>query len=132
MAIGDDSGSSVWTFASTIFNIFAAQPVQLFGVPLTTRFLGGLWLNTLRIWAPLGLFIPAPLNNRCNPYISRQVPEFEDSCELAKVALTVWTANQEAFAAFDGFADVVHPPVTGGKKATSSSGRTLASNLACS
>ena len=44
---------------------------------------------------------PAPLNNRCNPYISRQVPEFADSCELARLALAVWTADHQAFAAFD-------------------------------
>ena len=44
---------------------------------------------------------PAPLNNQCNPYISRYVEEFKDSCELAKVGLAVWVANREAFGAFD-------------------------------
>ncbi|HXR47460.1 MAG TPA: vitamin K epoxide reductase family protein [Candidatus Limnocylindrales bacterium] len=44
---------------------------------------------------------PAPLNPRCNPYISREVDEFKDSCELAKVGLAVWVARREAFPAFD-------------------------------
>lgn len=44
---------------------------------------------------------PAPLNSRCNPYVSRDVDEFKDSCELARVALTVWVAGREAFPAFD-------------------------------
>jgi len=44
---------------------------------------------------------PAPLNNQCNPYISRNVEEFKDSCELAKLGLAVWVAKPGAFAAFD-------------------------------
>jgi uncharacterized membrane protein len=44
---------------------------------------------------------PAPLNTQCNPYIPRDVDEFKDSCELTKIALTVWVAQREAFPAFD-------------------------------
>jgi uncharacterized membrane protein/protein-disulfide isomerase len=44
---------------------------------------------------------PTPLNTQCNPYIPRDVDEFKDSCELAKVALTVWVAKREAFPAFE-------------------------------
>ena len=44
---------------------------------------------------------PAPLNRACNPYIPRDVDEFKDSCELAKIGLAVWTAKREAFPAFD-------------------------------
>ncbi|HVT81791.1 MAG TPA: thioredoxin domain-containing protein, partial [Phycisphaerae bacterium] len=44
---------------------------------------------------------PAPLNSRCNPYIPRNVDEFKDSCELARIALAVWVAKPEAFADFD-------------------------------
>jgi uncharacterized membrane protein len=44
---------------------------------------------------------PAPLNTNCNPYIPRNVDEFADSCELAKVGLAVWVAKREAFPAFD-------------------------------
>ena len=44
---------------------------------------------------------PAPLNTQCNPYIPRDVDEFKDSCELAKVGLAVWVAKREAFPAFD-------------------------------
>jgi uncharacterized membrane protein len=44
---------------------------------------------------------PAPLNTHCNPYIPRDVDEFANSCELAKVGLAVWLANRDAFPAFD-------------------------------
>jgi len=44
---------------------------------------------------------PAPLNRQCNPYVPRDVDEFKDSCELARVALAVWLADREAFPAFD-------------------------------
>jgi len=44
---------------------------------------------------------PTPLNPHCNPYIPRNVDEFKDSCDLAKVALAVWVAKPEAFRAFD-------------------------------
>jgi len=43
---------------------------------------------------------PTPLNTRCNPYVPRDVDEFKDSCELAKVGLAVWVARREAFPAF--------------------------------
>jgi len=46
---------------------------------------------------------PSPLNTNCNPYIPRNVDEFKDSCELAKVGLAVWVAKREAFPAFDGW-----------------------------
>ncbi len=44
---------------------------------------------------------PAPLNSQCNPYIRRDVDEFKDSCQLAKVALAVWLAKREAFPDFN-------------------------------
>lgn len=44
---------------------------------------------------------PAPLNTRCNPYVPRDVDEFKDSCELARIALTVWRADRTAFPAFE-------------------------------
>ena len=44
---------------------------------------------------------PSPLNSQCNPYISRDVDAYKDSCELAKVGLAVWVAKREAFPAFD-------------------------------
>jgi uncharacterized membrane protein len=44
---------------------------------------------------------PTPLNRQCNRYIPRDVDEFKDSCELAKVSLAVWVAKREAFPAFD-------------------------------
>lgn len=44
---------------------------------------------------------PTPLNTNCNPFIPRNVDEFKDSCELAKVGLAVWRANREAFSDFN-------------------------------
>jgi uncharacterized membrane protein len=44
---------------------------------------------------------PSPLNPQCNPYISRELDEFTNSCELAKIGLAVWVARREAFPAFD-------------------------------
>ncbi len=44
---------------------------------------------------------PAPLNSQCNPYVARDVDEFKDSCELAKIGLAVWVAKREAFSDFD-------------------------------
>ena len=44
---------------------------------------------------------PTPLNTQCNPFIPRDVDEFKDSCELAKIGLAVWVARREAFPAFD-------------------------------
>jgi len=44
---------------------------------------------------------PAPLSRQCNPYIRGDVEEFKDSCELAKIGLTVWLADREAFVDFN-------------------------------
>ena len=44
---------------------------------------------------------PAPLNSKCNPYIPRDVDEFKNSCELARIGLAVWLAKREAFPAFE-------------------------------
>lgn len=44
---------------------------------------------------------PSPLDRQCNPYITRDVKEFKDSCELAKVGLAVWVAQRGVFGAFE-------------------------------
>ncbi len=44
---------------------------------------------------------PAPLSRQCNPYVPRDVDEFKDSCELARLALTVWRADRTKFPAFE-------------------------------
>ncbi|MRR32033.1 hypothetical protein EG834_17265, partial [bacterium] len=44
---------------------------------------------------------PAPLNSQCNPHVLRDVDEFKQACDLAKVGLAVWLANREAFTAFN-------------------------------
>jgi hypothetical protein len=44
---------------------------------------------------------PTPLNTNCNPHIPRNADDFKDSCELAKVGLTVWLARREAFPEFN-------------------------------
>lgn len=44
---------------------------------------------------------PTPLNTECNPYIPHNADAFRNSCELARIGLTVWIAQREAFPAFD-------------------------------
>ena len=44
---------------------------------------------------------PAPLNTLCNPYIPRDVDQFRNSCELAKISLAVWLADREVYPAFE-------------------------------
>jgi hypothetical protein len=44
---------------------------------------------------------PAPLNRKCNPYITQDVEEFKDACELVEIGLAVWVAKREAFGAFE-------------------------------
>ena len=46
---------------------------------------------------------PAPLNTECNPYISKNVGAFKNSCELARIGLAVWAASREAFPAFENW-----------------------------
>lgn len=46
---------------------------------------------------------PAPLNTQCNPYIPRDVDEFRNSCELAKIGLAVWVAKREVFPVFENW-----------------------------
>ena len=49
------------------------------------------------------MLCPAPLNTQCNPYIPRDVDEFKNSCELAKIGLAVWMAKREVFADFENW-----------------------------
>ena len=42
---------------------------------------------------------PVPLDSHCNPEVKKTHPYFEQSCELARLALAVWSANPDAFAA---------------------------------
>lgn len=44
---------------------------------------------------------PAPLNTQCNAYIPFDVDAYKNSCDLAKIGMTVWFANHKAFADFD-------------------------------
>lgn len=46
---------------------------------------------------------PAPLNTKCNPYIPRDVDQFMNSCELAKIGMAVWLADREIFPAFQNW-----------------------------
>lgn len=46
---------------------------------------------------------PTPLNTQCNPFISRDVDAFKNSCELAKIGLKVWTAKPEAYSDFENW-----------------------------
>lgn len=44
---------------------------------------------------------PTPLSTNCNPHIPREVEVFKDSCEMARIGLSVWLAKREAFPAFE-------------------------------
>jgi uncharacterized membrane protein len=44
---------------------------------------------------------PAPLSPQCNPHVTGDGEAFKDSCELARIALTVWVARRGAFSEFD-------------------------------
>jgi uncharacterized membrane protein len=46
---------------------------------------------------------PAPLNTQCNPYISRDVDPFKNSCELVRIGLKIWSANREAYTSFENW-----------------------------
>ncbi|MCO6044046.1 hypothetical protein NG895_09005 [Aeoliella sp. ICT_H6.2] len=43
---------------------------------------------------------PAPLSTQCNSFVPRDVEQFEGSCELAKISLAVWLADEQAHAEF--------------------------------
>ena len=47
------------------------------------------------------LLLPVPLDHTCNPAISRTSYSHRDACAYAKIALAVWKANGDRFAAFD-------------------------------
>jgi uncharacterized membrane protein len=46
---------------------------------------------------------PSPLNTECNTYIPHDVDGFKNSCELARIGLTVWVASREAFPIFENW-----------------------------
>ncbi len=46
---------------------------------------------------------PVPLDPECNPYIPRDADAFKNSCELARIGLTIWVARKEAFPAFENW-----------------------------
>ncbi|MFW6336061.1 MAG: vitamin K epoxide reductase family protein [Phycisphaeraceae bacterium] len=48
------------------------------------------------------VLLPVPLNRQCNPHApARPGPLFDESCEVARLALAVWRAAPGRFAAFD-------------------------------
>jgi uncharacterized membrane protein len=46
---------------------------------------------------------PAPLNNKCNPFIPQDADAYKNSCELAKIGLAVWVARRDAFPEFENW-----------------------------
>ncbi|MDH6313673.1 putative membrane protein [Parabacteroides sp. PFB2-10] len=46
---------------------------------------------------------PTPLNSSCNPYVLKDVDAFANSCDLAKIGLSVWFANREVFREFENW-----------------------------
>jgi uncharacterized membrane protein len=49
------------------------------------------------------ILCPAPLNPMCNPFIPAEASPFKNSCELARIGLTVWRAKREAFPDFENW-----------------------------
>ena len=49
------------------------------------------------------LLCPTPLSSTCNPYILHDVEAFRNSCDLARIGLTIWFANRGAFAEFENW-----------------------------
>jgi uncharacterized membrane protein len=46
---------------------------------------------------------PSPLNSSCNQFIPFDIDAYKNSCELARIALTVWVASRETFPAFENW-----------------------------
>lgn len=47
---------------------------------------------------------PSPLSPKCNPYIPHEEYRFDGSCDLAKLAMALYSIDKEAFEAFDEWA----------------------------
>jgi hypothetical protein len=47
------------------------------------------------------ILLPTPLNASCNPAIEETEERFQDSCELARLALAIWRAAPDKFSDFD-------------------------------
>jgi len=56
--------------------------------------------------------LPCPLNASCNPHIPETEPRFEDSCDLAKIALALRIASPDKFAPFDAWLFAPETPRT--------------------
>lgn len=46
---------------------------------------------------------PCPLSPKCNPYVPREETHFEGSCDLAMLALALYSVDSAAFEAFDSW-----------------------------
>ncbi len=49
------------------------------------------------------LLLPMPLDADCNESVEETEPRFEESCNLARIALAVWRADRSKFAEFDAW-----------------------------
>jgi len=47
------------------------------------------------------VLLPMPMDHNCNFTVKHTEPRFEHACELARLALAVWRADRNSFAAFD-------------------------------
>lgn len=48
------------------------------------------------------VLLPVPMNHRCNPHAPESMPQrFENSCQLARLALAVFRADRSQFADYD-------------------------------
>ena len=61
------------------------------------------------------VLLPMPLDAKCNPTVEETEPRFEDSCELARLALAVWRASPDKFAQFDAWLYETESPRSAGE-----------------
>lgn len=56
--------------------------------------------------------LPTPLDVRCNPLVKRPLPEHTNACEIARLALAVWSADPQQFESFDDWIFSLKPAPT--------------------
>lgn len=47
--------------------------------------------------------LPVPLNNRCNKQVNQTMPQFFESCDLARLAVAVWRTDPDKFGQFHNY-----------------------------
>jgi uncharacterized membrane protein len=56
--------------------------------------------------------LPVPVNPDCNRFVRQRLPEHQNACVLARIALAVWVAEPAAFAGFHSYLFEQGPTIT--------------------